>query len=213
MKQSTVLGQIAKQLDLNATSLRNYVKDDIQPGYVGNRAGRPLGLNHLDDIQVLYALVRALEPERVLELGTNRGSGATHMAQALADNGHGHLWSVDKCDPEYQGHAIPDELRPYVTLIQGDINLFHEQVSEPFDFVFEDGSHTRYQVRQVYRFLNRYLRPGAVICSHDTEVDRGHPDSIGDTVRSGQALELGFEPPSYQIGTSHCGISVYRWEG
>ena len=42
-----------------------------------------------------YGLFRMIRPKRVLELGTGLGASAFLIAQAMEENGLGHLWSVD----------------------------------------------------------------------------------------------------------------------
>ena len=60
------------------------------------------GLHVWDDMaveaevaQLLYAFVRVLKPEVVVESGTGRGYAAAALASALADNGHGHLTTFE----------------------------------------------------------------------------------------------------------------------
>lgn len=43
--------------------------------------------------------VRALQPETVAETGTNTGQTALAIGQALAANGHGHLWTLETDEP------------------------------------------------------------------------------------------------------------------
>ena len=58
----------------------------------------------LGEAEFLYALVRAMRPERVLELGTGYGVSARFIAEALRDNGSGVLWTFE-ADTEYRGRA------------------------------------------------------------------------------------------------------------
>lgn len=44
---------------------------------------------------LVAALVRALQPEAVVETGTNSGQTALAIGQALAENGHGRLWTLE----------------------------------------------------------------------------------------------------------------------
>lgn len=45
--------------------------------------------------EFLYAMVRLLKPDRVLETGSHWGVGASYMGMALKENGHGHLDTVE----------------------------------------------------------------------------------------------------------------------
>ncbi len=51
-----------------------------------------------------YPLVRATQPDHVVETGTHLGLGSCAIAAALLRNGHGHLTTID-VDPE-AGHLI-----------------------------------------------------------------------------------------------------------
>jgi hypothetical protein len=44
---------------------------------------------------LLYALARRERPMRVMELGTGIGACTMWIAQALQENGEGHIWSID----------------------------------------------------------------------------------------------------------------------
>lgn len=44
---------------------------------------------------LVAAFVTALQPEIVVETGTNTGQTAVAIGRALARNGHGHLWTVE----------------------------------------------------------------------------------------------------------------------
>jgi predicted O-methyltransferase YrrM len=48
-----------------------------------------------DERIMLYALVRGLRPERVLEIGTHQGASASIIAAALEDNGRGRIVGLD----------------------------------------------------------------------------------------------------------------------
>lgn len=45
----------------------------------------------------LYSLARMHKPQTVVELGTGFGVSAAWMGLAAAENGSGHIWSVDDC--------------------------------------------------------------------------------------------------------------------
>jgi hypothetical protein len=56
-----------------------------------------------------YAMVRALQPEHVVETGTHLGLGSCVIAAALLRNGHGRLTTIDT-DPE-AGYLLADPWR------------------------------------------------------------------------------------------------------
>lgn len=73
----------------------------------------------------LYALVRKLEPDTVVETGVCNGVSTYIVLRALEANGHGHLHSVDSPpeeripDGEQPGWIIPDDLRDRWSLTIG----------------------------------------------------------------------------------------------
>jgi len=73
----------------------------------------------------LYALVRKLQPDTVVETGVCNGVSTYVVLRALEENGHGELHSVDYPDPEripdgeQPGWIIPDGLRGRWSLTEG----------------------------------------------------------------------------------------------
>lgn len=73
----------------------------------------------------LYALVRKLDPETVVETGVCNGVSTYIVLRALEANGHGHLYSVDYPDEEripdgeQPGWIVPDDLRDRWSLTVG----------------------------------------------------------------------------------------------
>lgn len=110
--------------------------------------------------QFLYAVSRLLVPDTCLEIGTADGCSAAHLLQALHDNQHGRLVSID-IDPT-AGRLVTGMLRERWTFVHGDarsVELPHAQV------VFEDGAHD-YDSTRVILLRLRELNP-KIIISHD----------------------------------------------
>jgi spermidine synthase len=104
------------------------------------------------------------------------------------------------------GRDIPDNLRSYVTVTIADIDDYirRDDVRD-FDFIFEDGAHSEFQVHTIYERLDKLLAPGGVIVSHDAAVE-GVRDFIAAGIRKG----IGVEVPVYTVDPSPLGFSVYR---
>ena len=139
----------------------------------------------------LFGLARGLRPRRVLELGTNLGVGAAHLAAALALN-----------DAETPGDAasrlVTLEGAPALAALAGGhlAGLGHRQrveivvgpfaetlpgvaASGPlagadlrFDLVFVDGHHEPEAALGYLRTLSGALAPGAVVVLDDVEPGR-----------------------------------------
>lgn len=195
MNLPDALEAIAMQLDLSGDQLNLFARMDTQPRG---------SMDYREECQVLYALVRALRPDRVLEMGTHMGGSATHIAQALADNRRGHLTCVD-INP-LAGRDIPENLRSYVTIEITDIDDYirRDDVGS-FDFIFEDGAHSEFQVHTIYERLDKLLKPGGVIVSHDAAVE-----GVRDFITAGIFKGIGQAVPTYVVDPSPLGFTVYR---
>lgn len=161
--------------------------------------------------QFLYALVRALKPLRILELGTWHGASATHILQAIAHNGHGHLDCVDN---RAYGDVVTGDMIP--PALQGGCTINHVSLEEAiataiqkgrgYDFIFEDAMHTAEQVELVWQHADALLTPGGVIVSHDAM-----HNVAGEAVREGIA-KAGYAEKALNvlIAPADCGFAVWR---
>jgi hypothetical protein len=101
------------------------------------------------DLLNIYESVRKKKPRTVIEFGS--GCSTLMFARALADNGFGHLYSIDASQPFLQRTRsyMPEDLVPYVSLSYSEIELgemngksvmWHRSVPEvAADFVYLDG--------------------------------------------------------------------------
>lgn len=125
------LQKIAERANLNATELIAYASEDKQGGRDTGYSG--MSVDSVEG-QLLYALVRALQPDLALEIGTCEGVSALHILTALDENGRGQLVSYD-IDPN-AGSAVTSKAR--WRLYTADA----QRVDLPAaDFVFEDADH------------------------------------------------------------------------
>lgn len=136
---------------------RSGVIDSIEESQAEHRQrtghGRFAAINQFTHPR-LWALVRKLEPDTVVETGVCNGVSTFIVLQALEANGHGHLHSVDYPDPdripegEEPGWIIPKKFQHRWSLIKGmsqdelpgvvadldEINLFlHDTMASVFD--------------------------------------------------------------------------------
>lgn len=121
------------------------------------------------EAQLLYGLVRAMRPAVVLELGTGYGWSAMHIAQALKDNGTGHLHTVE-VRPERRALALEHlraaELDGWVSIHDGT------PVLERVDFAFLDALHHAPDVRG---YLEALPVETGLVAVHDARWE-GHLD-------------------------------------
>jgi predicted O-methyltransferase YrrM len=180
MRLDEALRQIAQDGGLNADELIAFAAEDK----VGGRdTGHWSGMSTFEaEGQILYALIRSLRPERLLEVGVDSGGTTTHILSALEANGAGHLDSVDiKAEV---GIGVPESLRHRWTLHTGDALTI--ALPDQADFIFEDGEHSYDFTFNVLARL-KDLNP-RMILSHDAlthltyggfDVLRAFTDALG----------------------------------
>lgn len=158
MNLTEALTEIARAGDLNPAELIAYAAEDT----IGGRdTGQWRGDSFFaDEGRVLYALIRALKPESVLEIGTAEGCSATHILTALEKNQRGHLTSID-IDTD-AGVKIPAALRKRWTFVNEDALTADLPAAS---VVFEDGDH-HYPFATAILKRIQTLNP-RVLLSHD----------------------------------------------
>lgn len=209
MQLDDALRVIATHLHLSADALSAYAAEDDTGGFHTDAAKAlwPGGSLWDGEGRTLYALVRALRPFKVLELGVHAGASTTHLRRAVQKNGYGYVRSVDKW--EGAGWLIPPELKTVGELYYRDalaqVRAFAATPSAPIDFVFEDLCHAEREIIDLLAALRPKLAPGAVIVHHDSE----HGDD-GEKVRRGIEGAGITDYVSLLAGETDCGLAVYR---
>lgn len=212
-----VLTSIANAYGLGSYDLIGYSYEDEISGWDQGYGEWPVGSLWTVEGRILYALIRALKPELVVEIGTNVGCSASHMASALKMNGTGKLMTFDTCSsiaipPNRdgvsqvfrQGQLIPVDLMPYVELVNADgIDYLNKYIAD-VDFIFEDGAHSFEGTRDAWIAGLAKLNPGGLIISHDA----AH-FLVGENIQKGIAA-AGVVPNIYEVQPSDCGLAIYR---
>lgn len=143
--------------------------------------------------RMLYTLVRMVRPTLIIETGTYFGYSALHIAQALEDNGSGHLHSFDlfldrpgyvspvvgPMHDSYQlvtSHLHAAGLEHRVTLHRGDspanIRKVFENRPNTVQMAFIDGEHRISGCMADWVAVNRILTPEGIVVLHDTEPEK-----------------------------------------
>jgi len=212
MNLKSALSRIAYAFNLNPLELDMASHEDPHGGYhAAYDDGFPVGSMWRVEGQFLYALIRALTPISVLELGTSHGCSATHILQALTDNGVGTLECIDnRSQVSVIGDMIPNHLRlhlaPIVPATLEQIIEISIEDNETFDVIFEDAMHTVEQVELVWKNADRLLNPGGVIISHDAMHAIAGPVVQEGIARAGYAKKA----VSVLIEPADCGFAVWR---
>lgn len=142
---------------------------------VGNTHGTSLG-------RWLYALVRAMRPEVVVETGVAHGASSWLILNALHKNGAGMLHSIDLPDRDTNapynvgrsrtGSAVPAELRDRWNLIVGDSAEELPRLLATLGRVqlfFHDSDHSYDAMRREFSAVLPYLDQGGVLVSDDVQ--------------------------------------------
>jgi len=137
---------------------------------------------------VLYAIVRILKPDTVVETGVYSGYGSAAILQALEDNGgSGALFSIDlpsggtilEDGRQYATHSrspgwvVPDHLRSRWHLELGDAKVVLPDLLsqiESMDIFIHDSLHTEEHMMWEYETAWPYLKTGGLLLSHDISV-------------------------------------------
>ncbi len=149
-------------------------------------------------LDFLYALVRMIKPNRVLETGTWFGGSAVVIASALRDNGFGNLLTVERDD---ETRAVvrkgleQENLDELVTLHVA--NSFEiDEVGEEYDFaLFAWDVPSR--AAEFTKFYGR-LKPSATVIFHDTGAEFHEAegaDNVIDLITMGMLEGMFFDAP------------------
>jgi len=136
-----------------------------------------LGSLSYEEAVFLYGLVIGSKPTNVLETGAETGASAVHIARALADQGFGHLYTVE-IEPIYceaTRKVLADAgLLKWATVVNQDALHFIRTTDLLFDMAFLDTS-ISLRIEEFRRVKGR-MRRGSLVAIHDTRPE--HP--MGD---------------------------------
>lgn len=207
MNLPLALAEIANNLSLDHERMLRFAAEDTIGGFHPDPALRkwPVGSMFAVEGQVLYALIRALKPKRVLELGRRFGCSTTHIAAALAANGAGKVVSVDNNVHGDTELMIPKRLYSRIELVNGDAFEYLRTHDESFDLIFEDLDHDRATTAAIAKDAkNGRLRAGGLLIVHDTV-----HFLVGEALRAG-LQDAGIDAQHYLIEPSDCGLAIWK---
>jgi predicted O-methyltransferase YrrM len=118
--------------------------------------------------QLLYAIIRGVRPQTVIEFGTSFGISTIYLAAAVADNGTGHVLTTELSSKKVQAaRASLDEagVGAPVTILEGDALQTLADVPGPIELVLLDG--WKELCLPVLRLLEPRLAPGALVIADD----------------------------------------------
>lgn len=139
------------------------------------------------NIVMLYYLVRISKPLEIVETGVWSGKTSWAILQALADNGKGHLTSIDLGIKESEGSQlptgqiggfVPQNLRKYWTLEFGDARELLPKILTKLgtiDMFYHDSNHSYEHMMFEFQTVRPFVKKG-VICSDDINLNSAWKD-------------------------------------
>ena len=120
----------------------------------------------LEVTALLGALVRAIQPEFVVETGTYHGHTALAIGNALVENGHGKLVTIESDGANHERAKGALSYLPTVEFILGNSMSYVPEAN--IDFAFFD-SHQQQRANEFLRYHGLgFIKPGAIVAFHDT---------------------------------------------
>lgn len=185
----------------------------------GELRGIALGTGAMNIYQgiKLYAIIRHLKPEKVVETGVCNGASTSYILKALEKNGKGTLYSIDfpdvlnKDNPEIwegkgsstipedgaTGWLVPEELRS-----RWELHLGKSQDKLPpllkelgsIDFFVHDSEHSYECMTFEFETSYPHIREGGILASHDIDDNTSFQDFCKGMNRSWMLIDdyMGF---------------------
>ena len=148
--------------------------------YFHNAPGNHASSVEIEMGQKLKELVIETQPNVAIEIGTNKGHGATWIALGLMANAKGHLTTFDNSSEFpadklsegavgygrffWQEFGVPEE---WVTFVNKTTWDNPPELPLAIDFVFHDASHKKDETLKEIELLAPRVRASGIFCFHD----------------------------------------------
>ena len=138
----------------------------------------------------LYASIRAVKPEKIIETGISHGISSWVILNALSKNGTGKLFSIDlpnlDSNENYNfkqsiqtGEVVPVILRSNWKMIVGDAKKELPKLLNELgqvDYFFHDSDHSYKHMLFEFETVYPYLKKGGIIASDDINKNTSFQD-------------------------------------
>lgn len=138
-------------------------------------------------VLIQYAIVRALEPDLVVETGIANGVSSSYLLLAMEKNRKGHLHSVEVDDSHVllegrdPGWIVPDPLRVRWSIHMGPSELILPHLLRalpPLDIFIHDSLHTYEHMMLEFEAAFPHLRPGGLLLADDATWNAAFPKFV-----------------------------------
>lgn len=134
---------------------------------------------------ILYAVVKSMEPTLVVETGVGMGVSTVYILSALKSIGQGKLISIDR--GEDAGILVEPELKNNWEFLHGDTcDILPTLDVDQFDIFFHDTDHTYKNMMFEFEWAYPRLRKGGLLMAHNT----GFCDAFFDFAKEVGEIEL-----------------------
>ncbi len=157
-------------------------------GYIDNKL-KDMNYGQMAVPELLYVLVRRFCPAVVVETGVAAGVSSAYILQAMEDNKHGHLYSIDLPNalPEEHylpkdassGFVVPPYLRKRWTLLIGKTEHLLKVLlnrTGKVDIFVHDSEHSYQNMIFEYNAVWNYIKAGGLLVSHDINMNKAFRD-------------------------------------
>lgn len=115
-----------------------------------------------------YAIVRALQPDHLVETGTDKGLGSCVLAAAVLRNGHGRVTTID-INPE-SGFLIQPPYSEVINRVVGDSLEALASLDSPVDLFIHDSDHSPEYEGAEFVAVSLHLSAAALVISDNAHV-------------------------------------------
>jgi predicted O-methyltransferase YrrM len=156
--------------------------------------------------KLLYALVRAIRPETVVEFGTSFGISTIYLAAAVTDNATGRVVTTELSDKKVkaaQSNLQQAGVDAAVTILAGDALQMLADLPGPIGLVLLDG--WKDLCLPVLRLLEPKLAPGALVAADDN-----NHANMADYLQYVREPANGYVSVSFPVED---GVEISSWTG
>lgn len=123
----------------------------------------PIGTIFESEAKALYALIRILKPNRILEIGNYKGNSSNHILQAIEDNQCGEIVLLD-IEEQLDYDKLHNNI--FERVVADSLDYLQQQLN--FDLIIQDGNHNYQHVKtELELILKNNSNTNYYIYSHD----------------------------------------------
>ena len=191
----------SKLLNISLDDFIKYYEESSYGGYPEEASGSIWE----SEGKSIYVLIRALKPEKILEIGNFKGKSSNHILEAVDKNRFGKVVLLD-----IEERLEYDKLHnnDFYRVIDDSLNYLSKPID--FDLIIQDGDHRYEHVKkEISLILKNNIRSSYHIWSHDYYV-RNKPN-VCEVYKAWDEMKNNFKNfESFIDSKSDCGFSIAK---